>query len=112
MTAATYNLTIDQGSDFAIQLTLAENGSAKDLTGYSARAQLRPTKASSTLSATFTCTVTDAAAGIIRMALGNSVTAALSAGIYYYDLEIFTSGDGVVTRLIEGQATINQEVTR
>jgi len=112
MTAATYNLTIDQGSDFAIQLTLAENGSAKDLTGYSARAQLRPTKASSTLSATFTCTVTDASAGIVRMALGNSVSAALTAGIYYYDLEIFTSGDGVVTRLIEGQATINQEVTR
>jgi hypothetical protein len=112
MTAATYNLNIDQGSDWAIQLTLAEDGSPKDLTGYSARAQLRPTKTSSTLSATFTCTVTDAVNGIVRMALGNSTTASLTAGIYYYDLEIYTSGDGVVTRLIEGQVTINQEVTR
>jgi len=57
MAAGKYNITIDQGSDFSIQLTVKESGSAKNLTGYSARAQLRPTQTSSTLSATFTTTI-------------------------------------------------------
>lgn len=112
MAAGTYNLVIDQGSDFAITLTLSEDGSAKDLTNYSARAQLRSKKTASSVAGSFTCTVTDAAAGKIKMELGNSVTAALTAGIYYYDLEIYTSNDANVTRLLEGQATVTQEVTR
>ena len=112
MAAGTYNLVIDQGSDFAITLTLSEDGSAKDLSNYSARAQLRSKKTSTSVAATFTCTVTDASNGKIKMELGNSVTADLSAGIYYYDLEIYTSNDGNVTRLLEGKATITQEVTR
>lgn len=112
MTAATYNLTIDQGSDWAITLTVSENGTAKNLTGYSARAQLRPTKTSSTKSADFVCTVTNAAGGVIKMELSNSVTSALTSGMYYYDLEIYTNNDALVTRLIEGQATLSQEVTR
>ena len=41
MAAGKYNIRIDQGSDFSIQLTVKESGSAKNLTGYSARAQLR-----------------------------------------------------------------------
>ena len=38
MTAARYDLVIDQGSDFAIEFTVAESGSAKNLSGYTARA--------------------------------------------------------------------------
>lgn len=112
MTAANYNLVIDQGSDFAIQLTLAEDGSAKDLTGYNARAQLRSKKTDTTVAATFTCTVTNAASGVLQIELSNSTTAGLAAGIYYYDLELYTANDGNVTRLLEGQATVTQEVTR
>jgi hypothetical protein len=112
MTAANYNLVIDQGSDFAIQLTLSENGSAKDLTNYSARAQLRSKKLDTIAAATFTCTVPNPSAGILTMELNNSVTANLSAGLYYYDLELYTANDGNVTRLLEGQATVTQEVTR
>ena len=36
----------------------------------------------------------------------------MTAGVYFYDLEIFTSGDNIVKRLIEGKVTLNQEVTR
>ena len=35
MTAATYDLMIDQGSDFAVDLAITEAGSEKNLTGYS-----------------------------------------------------------------------------
>jgi len=112
MSAGTYNLFIDQGSDYAIQLTVKEDGSAKDLTGYSARAQLRSTKSATDVTATFTCTVTDASGGVIKMALINSVTKDISPGVYYYDLELHTASDAYVTRILEGQATVSQEVTR
>lgn len=112
MTAANYNLFIDQGSDFAIQFTISESGVVKDLTGYYARAQLRSRKADTTLAATFTCTISSPTLGKIDMSLGNSTTTALTAGIYYYDLELYTANDAIVTRLLEGQATVSQEVTR
>ena len=112
MAAATYNLVIDQGSDFAIDLVVKESGSVKDLTGYSARAQLRNKKDSSTLAANFTCTVTSASEGKIKMELANSVSTGLTAGRYFYDLEIYTSGDALVKRLLQGEVTLNQEVTR
>ena len=113
MTAANYNLVIDQGSDFAITLSIKEAGVAKDLTGYSARAQMRSTKTSTTLAASFTCTVLSPATnGQIKMELPNDISTAMTAGLYYYDLEIHTSGNTVVQRLLQGEVTLNQEVTR
>lgn len=112
MSAGKYNLTIEQGADFALSFTLSEDGSAKDLTSHSARAQMRTKKSATDASATFTCTITDASAGKLKMALTNSETAALSPGIYYYDLELYTASDANVTRLLEGTATVTAEVTR
>ena len=112
MTAARYDLVIDQGSDFAIEFTVAQSGVAKNLNGYSARAQLRPSKSSSTLSASFTCSIPQPTTGKINMILGNSATSGLTAGRYYYDLEIFTSSDTLVNRLLYGEVTLTQEVTR
>ena len=110
MAAGKYNIRIDQGSDFSIQLTVKESGSAKNLTGYSARAQLRTSITSSSVAATFTCTITNAANGIMTMALPASTTTSLTAGNYVYDLEIVTGS--AVQRLIEGTATVRAEVTR
>ena len=112
MSAGSYNLFIDQGSDYAIQLTVKEQGSAKDLTGYFARAQMRSTKSSAAVTATFTCTITDPSEGIIKVELANSITETILAGLYYYDLELFSENDAIVTRLLEGQVTVTQEVTR
>ena len=44
MSAATYNFNLDQGADFALEMIMKEDGAVKDLSGYSARAQLRKTK--------------------------------------------------------------------
>ena len=112
MSAARYNLVIDQGSDFAVDFTVNENGSAKDLTGYSARAQMRATKTSSTVAATFTCIIPTPANGTVRMTLPHATSSGMSSGRYFYDLEIFTSGDALVTRIMQGEVDITQEVTR
>ena len=46
------------------------------------------------------------------MEMSNSVTASIPAGVYLYDLEIYTSGDTFVTRLLQGQVTVTREITR
>ncbi len=111
MSAGTYNFVLEQGATFNRILTVQENGSAMNLTGYSVASKFRSTHDSSTVVGTFTCTISDASAGQITMTMTNSTTAAIEEGIYVYDLEI-TSSAGTVTRLMEGQVTVNPEVTR
>lgn len=112
MPAGTYNLTIEQGADFAIKLTLSEDGNAKDLTNYEARGQMRQKKTSEAVSGTFDCNILEPTEGTLRITMSNEVTQNLVAGIYYYDIELYTLNDGNVSRLLEGQATVTQEVTR
>jgi len=112
MAAANYDLTIDQGSTFVIDITLKESGSVKDLTGYSARAQMRSTKTSADVAASFTCTIPIPTNGVVKMELPATTSSAMTAGLFFYDLEIHTAGDAIVKRLIEGKVTLNQEVTR
>ena len=111
MAAGTYNFIMDQGATFTRQLTVKENNSVMNLTGYSVASKMRSTHDSSTVSGTFTCTISNASGGIITMSMSSSTTAAIEEAIYVYDLEI-TSGAGIVTRLLEGKVTVNPEVTR
>jgi len=123
MSAATYNLFIDQGSDFAVDLVIKENDSAMDLTNYSGRGQLRSTHESTTIAAYFKVTKTNPAGGALKVEIPNGNwtdsggttrqgSKDIPAGQYVYDLEIFTNADGVVKRIMQGTATINPEVTR
>jgi hypothetical protein len=123
MSAATYNLFIDQGSDFAVDLVIKENGSAMDLTNYSGRGQLRSTHESTTIAAYLKVTKTNPTGGALKVELPNGNwtdsdnnarigSKDVAAGQYVYDIEIFTNADGVVKRIMMGTATINPEVTR
>jgi hypothetical protein len=112
MSAARYNLVIDQGSDFGLSFTISEDGSAKNLTGYSARSQMRPSKNSATLSAAFVCAIPNPEDGVINMSLANATSSAMAAGTFVWDLEIFTASDVIVTRLLQGSVNLNREVTR
>jgi len=111
MSAGTYNFTIEQGTTFSRVLTLQENGSAMNLTGYSVASQMRSTHDSSTVVATFSGSVTNASSGQITLSLTNSQTSAIEEAIYVYDVEI-TSGAGAVTRILQGTVTVTPEVTR
>ena len=111
MSAGTYNFTIEQGTTFSRVLTLQENGSAMNLTGYSVASQMRSTHDSSTVVATFSGSVTNASSGQLTLSLTNSQTSAIEEAIYVYDVEI-TSGAGAVTRILEGNVTVTPEVTR
>ena len=110
MAAGTYNFIMEQGATFTRQLTVKENASALNLSGYSIASLMRSTHDSSTVVGTFTCTISNAAGGVISMSMTPAVTGAIEEGIYVYDLEI-TSSSGTVTRLIQGEVTVTPEVT-
>ena len=111
MAAGTYNFIVEQGATFTRQLTVKENTSALNLTGYSVASKMRSTHDSSTVVGTFTCTISNASGGIISMTMTPAVTGAIEEGMYVYDLEI-TSGSGTVSRLLQGEVTVSPEVTR
>ena len=111
MAAGTYNFTVEQGATFNRVLTLQENASVMNLTGYSAASQLRSTHDSDTVVGTFSCAITDASNGQLTMTMTASATGAIEEGIYVYDTEI-TSSAGAVTRILQGKVTLTPQVTR
>jgi len=106
------NLFIDQNADFTTTVTINDsNGSALDLTSYTALAMIRKTYQSTTAT-TFTSTfVSPRTTGQITISLTDTQTAALEAGRYVYDL-VITDGSGNKTRVVEGIATVNPSVSR
>jgi hypothetical protein len=115
MSAGRYDIVIDQGSDFALEMIMKEDGVVKDLTTYSARADIRSTKNSDQLIDSFTCTIPEPLNGKIKMELDNIQTGNITAGRYKYDLEIYTGPETLptfVARLIEGSVTVTREITR
>jgi|TARA_R110001583_G_scaffold3215_1_gene21035 hypothetical protein len=111
MAAGTYNFILEQGATFTRTLTVQENGSAMNLTGYSVASKMRSTHDSGTVVGTFSCTISNASGGVIVMTMTSSTTGNIEEGMYVYDIEI-TSSAGTVTRLMEGNVTVNPEVTR
>ena len=105
------NIFIDQGTDFTVQVDCTDTaGDVLNLTGYTATAQLRKTYGSSNASATFTCSH-NGVGGTVTMTLTDTVTTALEAGRYVYDLMV-TDESGSKSRIAEGQATATPGVTR
>jgi len=113
---ASHDLQIAQGATYS-QVVNWKTGSTPtfvNTTGYTARMQLRTsyTAASASLElTTANSRISLTNAGVITLSLTATETAALAAGRYVYDLEMVSSG-GLVTRLLEGVATVSPEVTR
>jgi len=110
--ASKLNITIDQGSDVTFDIELEDsNGIPLDITTYTARSMLRK-HYQSTNSISFTCdTTSNGANGILILSLTANQTANIVAGRYVYDIELVSEAN-VVTRVIEGLATITPEVTK
>lgn len=113
--AEQYSFVIDQGANWNLSITYKDSaGTAINLTGYTAAMQFRLTSSSATSALSLTTgagiTITGAT-GTIAIAATAAQTGDMAAAKYDYDLEI-TSGTGVVTRLIQGVATVNAQVTR
>ena len=107
------NIFIDQDATFTTTVTVNDStGSALNLTGYTAVAQIRKTYLSSTATSMTVAFATDRSTGQITLSLTATQTGALKAGRYVYDLAITTSDSVTTTRVIEGVATVNPSVSR
>lgn len=109
--SADYTLKIYQGATLAETFTLYDNGVARDLTGYSARAKVRLgvyTEGAALL--TLTCTVTPLA-GEIEVTATAAETAVLDFHRGVWDLEIYTVA-GAVERIAGGVCELHREVTK
>lgn len=102
------HLAIDQGTTFSLELTVKDaDGNAMDLTLYSARSFLRKNHTSSVnyeMPATVLIPKTD---GIVRIALTATQSRAIKAGRYLYNVEVYSTADADVMRIVEGLITIN-----
>jgi hypothetical protein len=111
-----YNITCDQGATLQRSITWSDSARTPyNLTGYTARMQVRSDVTSSTIILELTTANGRITLGStdwnVNLLVAANVTAALTPGLYVYDLEL-VSGGGVVTRLIEGNFKVKAEVTR
>lgn len=111
---AVYPFTAGQGETFDRTITWEIDGTPVNLTGYTARMQIRKTHKSTSAVVSLTSSsglTLGGSAGTIQIVISATATAALTAGKYVYDLELVSAG-GIVTRVIEGTFELTPEVTR
>lgn len=128
MSAASLDITIEQGSTFFRTVTIKdENNQPVDLNGETIRGQIRAKADSTTVLATFTCTLLNQTTnmGQFTWTLSAELTAALPIGeqptptttrtrkdnVLVYDLER-VKVDTTVERIFQGAVTVSPEVTR
>ena len=114
--AENYSFVIDQGADWYLNLTYKDSaGVAINLTGYTAAMQFRLTATTAAPAISLTSasgiTITGATGNLAIHATAAQTGALADSAKYDYDLEI-TSPTGIVTRLIQGVATVSTQITR
>ena len=111
--SAKYNLVCDQATTFNFQFQILENNTPLNLTGYTGTMTVRPFVGATTTTVVASTAngymVFDETNGRITVTLSATVTGAISAGRYSYDL-VITSGV-TVTRILEGKFIVTGAVT-
>lgn len=114
MIAATeYPLTIERGSTFQKQFRWKVDGQIVDLTGRTAKMQLRKSYSAPVafeLNTSNSRIALGGTAGTVALDLSPEETATIPQGNYLYDLEIYETG--VTRKLIRGTAVVLPEVTQ
>lgn len=105
---ARHDLHCYKGQTYEQNLYFKSKGQPVDLTGVTAKAQIRPAENSETLTAAFAVTVTGAD-GKVSLALTDEQTAALRDGVYFWDLQI--SGTKGIRYWVRGKFILEGRVT-
>lgn len=113
--AGAHHFTLEQGATFRRVITWRDDdGNLVNLTGYTARMQVRRIPGDTTLLELTTANgriSLGGSAGTITLLVTAAVTAALTKWpSAVYDLELI-DGSGTVTRLLEGKMRFSPEVT-
>lgn len=110
------DLRMYQGKRFEQPVIISEEGAPKNLTGYTARMQIREWKDSATVLADYTTEngrlLIDGPAGKVTIVVPGSVNAAYGWGDAFYDLEVVDGGGEPGPPILEGKISLVREVTR
>lgn len=121
MSAARWNIVIEQGANLVLELTWEADGTPVDLTGYTGAMDVRRWYAESDGNTVLTAETLGGggngfmtlggALGTVSINIPAANTMTVAGGDYVYDIEL-TSGNGTVYRVAEGVAVCRPEVTR
>lgn len=108
---ADQDLTITRGDTETLVVTMTTDDTTPiNITGRTYRAQIRSSQDSTTIKASFTCAVSNGAAGQVTCTLSAADSATLPVGIAFWDLE--ENASGVITTVMSGTVTVLADVTR
>ena len=113
MPAINYDLLIEQGTTWSVTITLKKPTTVPfDLTGFTARCQLRRSYSASEVLVSPTTTIPDPKTdGKIILSLTSTQTTGLEDGSAVYDVEL-VGPTGDVARILQGKVKITPEVTK
>ena len=104
-----YDLICQKGATFRKALRLKQNGAYIDLTGWTAKSQVRTEPDGGQLLCEMDVTIT-AEEGKITLMIADTVTAAFAAGVYVWDLKA-TDADGITRYYVGGKFGVVPSVT-
>jgi hypothetical protein len=112
--SAKFSLVCDQATTFNFQFQILNDQVPLNLTGYTGTMTVRPFVGASTVTTVASTAngrmVFDALNGRVTVTLSATITGAIAAGRYAYDLVL--SSSGVVTRYLEGSFIVTGAVTQ
>ena len=109
MLPAEHTLYCYKGQTYSQNCFFKQGGQPIDLTGITARAQIRPLENDEELIAAFDVTV-EGSAGKVSLRLSDEVTAAICPGVYFWDLRM-VDGQGEVGYYVKGKFIVSGRVT-
>lgn len=115
MAAAEYNLVVEQGATFNKVITYKDsNGTPINLTGYTAKMDIREGYNTSTsiisLNTTNSMITLGGDLGTISLLITAANTTLLKEGMYVYDL--FIINGTTITKLLKGQCVVDPRATK
>lgn len=111
MAAGTYNLTVEQGVDLALQISVKDaTGATYSLTGSTAAAQIRDDY-NGNLLASFAAVTNTGTTGVLALTLSAATASSLPLSGGKWDLLLTTSA-GTSVRLVQGSVNASGRVTQ
>ncbi len=111
-TPAEQDLVVVRGDTLTITVTVYQSDGTTpvNITGRTYTSMVRQNYDDPSPAATFTCTVTDGAAGELSMVMSAASTAVLEPQNYYWDLQ--ENASSIITTILAGSFVVLPDVTR
>jgi len=110
MTVPAVNIVIEKGTDFEATYNVSNSDSSVySLTNQTATAKIRKHPTATSVKS-FTTSITTST-GEIKISMGSTVTADLTAGRNYYDVILTHATTGKKTKIFEGTALVHDTVS-